>query len=180
MLCGTRWLAEFQRRVEKDRSSMKEKDREREGKGKRGKAQRRRDTYRNKIIKKIKRYYNIIIRIETKTVTQMAKVKVNVQRLFSEVNECDLLHVFPLFVLLLCCFIPTHHESKFTLLHCNISPLAAPFCWALEDTVPCCFHPVNSPDKDSYARLGPCRLDEIKPTRDGGEDRSEVNPASMM
>lgn len=117
--------------------------------------------------------------LKTKTVTQMVKVKVNVQRLFSEVNEC-LLHVFPLFVLLLCCFIPTHHESKFTLLHCDISPLAAPFCWALEDTVPCCFHPVNSPDKDSYARLGPCGLDEIKPTRDGGEDRSEVNPASMM
>lgn len=93
----------------------------------------------------------------------------------------DLSHVLPLLLLLLCCFIPTPPESKFSLLHCDISPLAAPFCRALEDTVPCCFHPVKSPDKDSYAHLGPgCRPDEIMPTRDGRGDRSEANPESMM
>lgn len=43
MLCGTRWLAEFQRRVRKDRSSRRERERESEGK-----AQRKRDTYRHK------------------------------------------------------------------------------------------------------------------------------------
>lgn len=54
--------------------------------------------------------------------------QVNVQRLLSWVNEYDLLHVVPLLVFLFG-FIPTPHGSKFSLLHRDTSPLAAPFCW---------------------------------------------------
>lgn len=52
MFCGTRWLAEFQRRVEKDRSGRIESERGRHKKRAReGKAQKKRDTYTNKGIK---------------------------------------------------------------------------------------------------------------------------------
>ncbi|KAF3697164.1 Calmodulin-binding transcription activator 1 [Channa argus] len=49
---------------------------------------------------------------------------------------------------------------------------------APEDPVLHCFHPVNNPDKDSYAHLGLSELGEIKPTGENREDRSEVNPES--
>ncbi|KAK2897351.1 hypothetical protein Q8A73_013731 [Channa argus] len=54
-------------------------------------------------------------------------------------------------------------------LHADIAP---------EDPVLHCFHPVNNPDKDSYAHLGLSELGEIKPTGENREDRSEVNPES--
>lgn len=96
--------------------------------------------------------------------------------LFSEMNECHRLYVFSVFVLLLLFYL-TYHESRFSSLHGDTSFLAAPFCRALEDSIPSCYPRVTSPDKDSYAHQGPLSPGKIKPSWDGGR---EVNPGNMM
>lgn len=72
-------------------------------------------------------------------------------------------------------FIPTYYQQNFSGLHSDIWLPRCVSPWRTLYTH--CFHPVNSPDKDSYAHLGPCGLGEIKPTGERGrEDRSEVKP----
>lgn len=73
-------------------------------------------------------------------------------------------------------FPTTPHESKFGLAFPDTSLPSVPFCRTLEETIPHSFHPNAGPDKDSYAHLGPCWLDEIKPTRDVKEHGTERNP----
>lgn len=87
MLCDTCWLAVFQRRVEKDRSSREERKscRERERVGKKKRA-----TYKKKSIKNKELLYKITLRQRQKAIWHQIKPdlkKKHVKRLFGEVNQ---------------------------------------------------------------------------------------------